>query len=225
MRDDEARSRGPRIGGEAALAPERGEIFAIDERERQAELGLKLVLPLADHSGRRGHENEIDAPPQKHFAEDQARLDGLAGADVVGDQQVDPRQPQRLSQRKKLIGIEVDAGAERRLEQVPVGGGRRVPAERAQIGGEDRRIVGAVLVRRLPQPSSCRTEASSSASQRTSTVSPWASSSTQARRSAVKAPICRSSSTSHRRVLSRTKSPRRGINCIGCPHPLSSDFS
>jgi hypothetical protein len=51
----------------------------------------------------------------------------------------------------------------------------------------------------LAQPSSFRTDPSSSASQRTSTTSPWASSSTQARRSAV-SPAERSSSTNQRLV-------------------------
>src|ERR1700730_12941904 len=69
VRDDEARARRPRIGGIAALTSEGGEMFAIDQREGEAELCLKFVLPLPNHSGRSGDENEINAPPQEHFAE------------------------------------------------------------------------------------------------------------------------------------------------------------
>ena len=145
MRDDEARTRRPRIGAIAALASEGGEVFAIDEGEGEAELRFKLVLPLPNHSGRSGDENEIDAPPQQHFAKNQTRFDGLAGADVVGNQQVDPRKAQRLPQGEKLVGVLMDAGPERGLEQVSVGGGRGIPAQRAQIGGKDARVVGSEL--------------------------------------------------------------------------------
>ena len=47
--------------------------------------------------------------------------------------------------REKLIGVLVDAGPERRLEQVAVGSRRGVPAQSAQIGGEDARVVGPEL--------------------------------------------------------------------------------
>ncbi len=85
-------------------------------------------------------------PPQQQLARDEASLDRLAQTDVVGDQQIHPRQPQRLSQRQQLIGIEPNAGAERRLQQIPVGGRRRTPADCAQICGEN---LGAVR-RSLP---------------------------------------------------------------------------
>ena len=73
---------------------------------------------------------------------DEPGLDGLAEADVVGDQQIDARQPQGLAQGKELIGVEPDAGAERRLQQIAVGGGGGAPADRAQIGGEHLGAVG-----------------------------------------------------------------------------------
>jgi hypothetical protein len=50
-----------------------------------------------------------------------------------------------LPQWKKLVGVLVDAGPEWGLEQVPICGGRGIPTERAQIGGEYARIVGAEL--------------------------------------------------------------------------------
>jgi hypothetical protein len=87
----EGRTRRPWIGSIAALASERREIFAIDQSERKTELCLKFVLPLPNHSSGGGHEDEIDPPPQKHFAENESRFHRLAGADIVCDQQVDPR--------------------------------------------------------------------------------------------------------------------------------------
>ena len=98
---------------------------------------------------------KIDAPPQQELARDQPGLDGLAETDVVGDQEVDARQAQRLAQRQQLVGIEPDAGAERRLQQVAVGGGRRTPANRPQIGrqhlGTVRRAAADAATRRPPR--------------------------------------------------------------------------
>ena len=39
----------------------------------------------------------------------------------------------------------MDAGPEWRLEQVPISGGRGIPAERAQVGRENSRIIGSDL--------------------------------------------------------------------------------
>src|ERR1700678_249995 len=171
VRDDEARTRRPRIGGIATLASEGGEMFAIDQSEGETELCLKLVLPLPNHSGGSGDENEINASPQEHFAENQTGFDRLAGADIVGNQQVDPRNAQGLPQWKKLIGVLVDAGPERSLEQVSIGGGRGIPAEPRRYAEN---TVGSSVpsFATLAQPSSLRTEPSSSASHRPSTTSP-----------------------------------------------------
>ena len=48
----------------------------------------------------------------------------------------------RLAQRQKLIGIEPDARPKRRLQQIPVGGGRGSPSYRAKMGGQHFRPVG-----------------------------------------------------------------------------------
>jgi len=45
---------------------------------------------------------------------------------VVGDEQAHPRHPQRLAQRFELIGLDVDAGPQGRLEQPRVGAGDAV---------------------------------------------------------------------------------------------------
>ena len=142
VRDDEARAGGPWIDGKAAQAPQLADALAIDDVEGEAELALKLVLPLHRHGGRRGDDDEIDAPAQQQLARDEAGLDRLAEADVVGDQEVDARKPQRLAQRQELVGVKPDAGTERRLQQVAVGGGRRAPADRAHIRGENLGTIG-----------------------------------------------------------------------------------
>ena len=140
--DEEARAGGPRIDREAAPAAQLADALAIDDVEGEAELALELVLPLHEHGGRRGDHDQVDAPPQQQLADDEPGLDGLAETDVVGDQQIDARQPQRLAQRQELVGVEPDAGPERRLQQIAVGGGGGAPADRAQIA--------------RPEPRGCR---------------------------------------------------------------------
>ena len=100
-------------------------MLAIDDGEVEAEFLRQLVLPLQQHRRRRGDDDHLDAAAQQHLSNDQAGFDGLAEADVVGNQQIDARQIERLRQRKKLVGIQPDAGAKRRLEQLPIrrGGG------------------------------------------------------------------------------------------------------
>ncbi len=93
MGDDEAGARRPRVDPKAAGPPQLGNPLPIDDLEGEAELGLELVLPLHRHGRRRRDDDEFDASPQQHLAHDKAGLDGLPEADVIGDQQVDARQP------------------------------------------------------------------------------------------------------------------------------------
>jgi hypothetical protein len=46
---------------------------------------------------------------------------------IIGDEEVHPRQLERLGERQQLIGIKPDAGPERGLKQVPIGGRGRLP--------------------------------------------------------------------------------------------------
>ena len=113
MRDYEGGTRVPHIDAEAMLALHRGDELAVDDPEGETELGAQFVLPLQGHGGGRGDQREIDAPAQQKLAQDQARFDGLAESNVVGDQEIDARQLQRLDEWQELIGIEADAGAKR----------------------------------------------------------------------------------------------------------------
>ena len=130
---------------EAALAPHPGHIRPVENGEREAETGLHLVLPLIEHRRRACDHNPVDAAAQQQFARDEPRLDGLAEPDIVGNEQVDPRQPKRLAQRVELVSVDADAGAEGRLKEVGVGRRHAVPRQRAEIRGEQRRIVEALV--------------------------------------------------------------------------------
>ena len=112
------------------------QVLAIDDREVEAELLRQLVLPLQQHRSRRRDDDHLDAAPQEQLSNDKTGFDRLAEADVVGDQQIDARQVQRLGQRKKLVGVQPDASPKRRLKQLPVRRRRCAPLGRAQVGAE-----------------------------------------------------------------------------------------
>ena len=126
------------------------EVGAVEDLEDEAEALLELGLPLLEHRRRRGDDDRLGLLAQQQLARDQARLDRLAEAGVVGDEEVDARQAQRLAQRLHLVGVDLDAGAERRLEEVRVGGGDAVPAERVEEGRELARSVEALRREVLP---------------------------------------------------------------------------
>ena len=70
-----------------------GEVVSVNDRECQAKLSFQFVLPLAHHAGRRGDDYVVDPPAQEQFANHKTSLDRLAQANIVSDQQVDPRKP------------------------------------------------------------------------------------------------------------------------------------
>ena len=78
-------------------------------------------------------------------------LDRFAEADVVGDEQVYARQPQGLAERLELVGVDADAGAERRLEKWRIGRGDAVPAQRVQVGAEEPCLVESALADGAPR--------------------------------------------------------------------------
>ena len=130
----------------------RGDVVAVEDLEDEAEALLELGLPLLEHRRRRRDDDRLRLLAQQQLARDQAGLDRLAEAGVVGDEEVDAREPQRLAQRLHLVGVDLDAGAERRLEEVRVGGGDAVPAQRVEEGGELARVVEALRARGRPSP-------------------------------------------------------------------------
>ena len=150
VRHEEPAVGHPRVHAEAALAPHPRQVGAVENLEDQPETVLQLALPLLEHRRRRRHDDGLRLPAQQQLAGDQPRLDGLAEPGVVGDEQVDPRQPQRLAQRLHLVGVDPDAGAERRLEEVGVGGRHAVPPQRVQERREPARVVEAPLGEVLP---------------------------------------------------------------------------
>ena len=148
--DQKAGVGGPRIDREAAFAAHPRNICAVENGESETETGLQLILPLVQHRRRTRNDDPVDAAAQQQFARNEPGFDGLAKPDVVGDEQVNARQSERLAQWVELVGVDADAGAERRLKEIRVGCRHAVPRQRAEIGREQRRIVEALVGNRRP---------------------------------------------------------------------------
>ncbi|XYP31467.1 hypothetical protein ACI6GS_06475 [Zavarzinia sp. CC-PAN008] len=144
MRDGEPAAGRPGVNPETALAPHRRDVHAVHQREAQAEARLHLILPLRLGRGRCRDDDRVDPPPEQQFARDQPRLDRFTQANVVGDEQVDAGQLQRLAQWFELVGVKANARTERRLEQPRVCRGDAVPAQRVEVGREPLGRVEAV---------------------------------------------------------------------------------
>ncbi len=131
----------PRVDVDAPLPPQVSHQFAVHDAEVEAELVPHLLLPL-DLERRRADDQDLPGPvADDEFQGDHPRLDGLAQAHVVGDQQVDPWHLDRPHHRVKLVVLDVDAGAERRLDVPHIGRGGSPPADGIEEGVE---LVGRV---------------------------------------------------------------------------------
>jgi hypothetical protein len=121
--------RRPGVDPEAPLAAAAGDELAAHHLEAQAEAAHHLVAPLQADRGRADDQDEAGLLAQDQLLQDQAGLDRLAEADVVGDEEVGARQLERLHQRRELVGHQLDAGAKGRLEAVGVGRADGAPLE------------------------------------------------------------------------------------------------
>jgi hypothetical protein len=148
--DEEPAVRGPGVGAVAAFASDARDVVAVEDHGGQAETAVEFVAPLQQHRRRADDDEVVDAAAQQQLARDEAGFDRLAEAHVVGDEQVDARELERLAQRFELVRLDLDAGPERRLEQGRVGGGDAVPPHRVQERSEQARFVEALLAEVAP---------------------------------------------------------------------------
>ena len=128
-----------------------GELLGVDE----AELLPHLLLPLQAQTRRADDDDRAGAVAQEELLDDQARLDRLAQADVVGQEEVRARRLQGTAQRLELVGLQARPGTEGGLVLTRIRRGDRAPADgidecadRVRVverGGADR--LGQALVR------------------------------------------------------------------------------
>ena len=140
-RRDEARMRRPRIGVDAALAPQLLDIVGVHHAEVEAELLQHLDAPFLLKRRGANDQDGARAMPQQQFLNDQTGLDGFAKAYIVGDEQVDARHVDGAHQRVELEVLDADTAAERRLEESTIGIGGCAPAHGVEKGFECARIV------------------------------------------------------------------------------------
>ena len=113
VRDQEPAVRAPRVDAEAPVAADLSQVGTVQDHEQETEALLHLPLPLFQHGRGGGDDHGTCFLAQQQLAGDEAGLDGLAEAGVVGDEQVHPREAKRLAQRLHLVGIDLDAGPKR----------------------------------------------------------------------------------------------------------------
>ena len=126
----------PRLDAEAPLLANAREVRTVQDHDDEAEPLLHLGLPLLQDGRGCSDHDRLRLLAQQQLARDEAGLDGLAQAGVVGDEEIHARQPEGLAQGLHLVGVDLDAGSKRRLEEVGVGGGDAVPAQGVQEGAE-----------------------------------------------------------------------------------------
>jgi hypothetical protein len=141
VRDQEAAVRAPGVHTESAFAAHPRQVGAVQELEHETEALFELCFPLFEDRRRRCDDDRLRLLAQEQLAGDEPGLDGLAEAGIVGDEEVDPREPQRLAERLHLVGVDFDPGAEGGLEEIRVGGRDAVPAQRVE---ECRELAGRV---------------------------------------------------------------------------------
>ena len=150
VRQDEAGVGGEGVDAVAPLAAPGENEVSVEDGEREAEAAVQLVAPLEDDGGRAGDDDLLHPLPHEQLADDEARLDRLPEADVVGDEEADARHAERLAERLELVGLDLYAGPEGGLHEARVGRGDAVPAEGVEVGREELRGVEAVLSHRRP---------------------------------------------------------------------------
>jgi len=139
--DDEAGVGGPDGDLETALLTAPRDKVAVEDLEREAKPFLHLVAPLQRDRRRTDDEDAIHTLTKHQLLHDETGFDGFPEAYVVGDEEVDARQLERLFERGKLMIEQVDAGTERGLEEAGIGGRDGVPLEGMEVGGEAARRV------------------------------------------------------------------------------------
>jgi hypothetical protein len=138
---DQAGEVVPRVDVDAPLPPQHPHEFAADDAEVEPELVPHLLPPL-DLERRRADDQDLPGPvADDQFQADHPGLDGLAQAHVVGHEQVDPGHLDGPDHRVKLVVLDVDARAERRLDVADVRRGGGPPADRIEEGVQ---LVGRV---------------------------------------------------------------------------------
>ena len=139
---DQARMRSPGIGMDAAIAAQLLNVGRVDNPEIKAKLFQHLDTPLFLQRCGADDQDGPSTVPQQHLLDDETGLDGLAQADVIGDEQIDAGHVNGTHQWVELEVLNADATAKRRLQKTSVRVGGGTPANRIKKRVEG---VGVIL--------------------------------------------------------------------------------
>src|SRR5437773_3210725 len=118
MRDEKAAVGTPWIHSETTFTAHLGQVAPIEDFEYQAEAVFEFALPLFKNGRWCCDHDNLRLLAQKQFASDEARLDRLTETGIIGDEEIHPRQEERLAEWLHLISVDFDAGAKRSLEEI-----------------------------------------------------------------------------------------------------------
>jgi hypothetical protein len=112
-----------------------------DGDRMEVEARLELGHPLLDEVRRAQHDEPLDVAAVEQLAGDERGLDGLADADVVGDEQAHRVELQRHEQRHELVGARLD----RDLAEAAERAGAAPQRQQQRVAQEQRSVVAAEL--------------------------------------------------------------------------------
>ncbi len=118
-----------------------------DADRADVEVRLQLAEPLINEVRRTENGSALDIATVEELARDERRLDGLADADVVGDQQAHRIELERHQERHELVGARLDGDLTGTSERA------RAAAEREEQGvaQEECRVVAGALGHTRPR--------------------------------------------------------------------------
>ncbi len=135
-RSNQTRKMRPGIDVQTATAAKPAHQLAIDNPKIETKLLAHLVAPLELQRRRADNQDAAGAMTNEQVLGDQAGLNRLAQADIIGNQQIDSRHLNRPHHRVKLIILDLDPAAKRRLERPHIRRRHRAPAHRTEKGIE-----------------------------------------------------------------------------------------
>jgi hypothetical protein len=112
----------PWIHVQAPPPPEFPHQLTVHDPKLQTELVPHLIPPLNLNRGRAHNDDTADPVPEDQFLSDQSGLNRFAEADIIGDQEINPRHPQGADDGIKLVFLDLNTATERRLERPVIGG-------------------------------------------------------------------------------------------------------
>jgi hypothetical protein len=150
MGNEKTRKSCPRVDAVASFLTYSLNVGPVEYLKSEPESTLKLILPLEKHRRRTSNYDFPYPATEQQFAGYKPSLDGLAEADVIGDEKIDAGEQKCFPERFQLIGVDLNARPKRRLKESRIGGGYAVPAKGMEEGAEKAGLIKALLADGLP---------------------------------------------------------------------------